>query len=376
MRITTVISSLGCGGAERNLLKISAGLVETGHDLVLLTLRHDVEDFFVIPSGVQRERVDPAFERDCRWFDLLAHVQKWWLLRRALLASRPDVVMSFIDTNNILVLLSLFGSRIPVVACERVNMQSHAIGWRWRLLRVFVYPFAAAVVVQTRQASLRAIRRHRSWRLVQIPNWIESPRDGLIWPGQRHGLDRSDVVQGAQILAVGRLHQQKGFDLLIRAFAALPRRHQQVRLVILGEGAERSALERLVAELHLEDRVFLPGSVPNPEAWMVGTELFVLSSRYEGFPTVLAEAMALGCPVISMDCPDGPNEMIRHGLNGLLVPPEDEQTLAKSMSQLLDDRTMCQRLGVAAQQITQRYARLSIIQQWQQLIESVSVESH
>jgi GalNAc-alpha-(1->4)-GalNAc-alpha-(1->3)-diNAcBac-PP-undecaprenol alpha-1,4-N-acetyl-D-galactosaminyltransferase len=373
MRITTVIGSLGCGGAEHNLLKLSAALAAAGHEITLLTLRHDIEDFFSVPASVSRQRVDPAVAHDCRWFDLKAQLRRWRLLRRALLATRPQVVVSFIDTNNVTVLLSLLGSDVPVVVSERSNIKYHHIGLRWRLLRIITYPFAAAVVVQTRQAMARSSRNHWGWRLKQISNWIEPPEDGMTWLGSLDDCARRQLNAGSKVVAVGRLHKAKGFDLLIRAFEALPARHSNAFLIILGDGPERSNLQRLVADLRLNGRVLLRGMVTDPQAWMVASDLFVLSSRYEGFPTVLAEAMAAGCPVISTACPDGPSEMIRHGLDGLLVPPEDVAALAAAMDQLLGDEVLRSELARSAMQITQRYGAAAVVQQWVHLLEDVVI---
>jgi glycosyltransferase involved in cell wall biosynthesis len=137
------------------------------------------------------------------------------------------------------------------------------------------------------------------------------------------------------LVAVGRLHEQKDFQTLLRAFA-LVRARRSARLIILGEGPERPALEAGVAKLGLTEDVDLPGFVPNPYAFMAGASQFVLSSRYEGLPTVLIEAMACGCPVVSTDCPSGPGEILDNGKYGRLVPVGDAAALAEAMEATLD----------------------------------------
>ncbi len=136
------------------------------------------------------------------------------------------------------------------------------------------------------------------------------------------------------ILGVGRLELQKDFPTLLRAFAAL-QVCRPSRLVILGEGRERAALEVLSAELGIDDRVALPGHVDNPFAWMRRADLFVLSSAWEGFGNVLAEALAVGTPVVSTDCPSGPREILASGRIGPLTPVGDTAALCEAMAATL-----------------------------------------
>lgn len=136
------------------------------------------------------------------------------------------------------------------------------------------------------------------------------------------------------ILAVGRLEKQKDFPTLLKAFAVL-RESRKVKLIILGEGAERKNLESMVDSLGLNEDVSLPGFVENPYAYMACSSLFVLSSRWEGLPTVLVEAMAVGTPVVATDCPSGPNEILEGGRYGPLVPVGDAILLAKAMDSTL-----------------------------------------
>jgi glycosyltransferase involved in cell wall biosynthesis len=132
------------------------------------------------------------------------------------------------------------------------------------------------------------------------------------------------------ILGAGRLTRQKDFPTLVRAFAQLAP-HTDARLIIIGEGGERAALERLIGALGLDSRVDLPGFVRNPSSFMRRARLFVLSSAWEGFGNVLVEAMAVGTPVVSTDCPSGPREILADGAFGALVPPADPQALARAM---------------------------------------------
>jgi glycosyltransferase involved in cell wall biosynthesis len=137
------------------------------------------------------------------------------------------------------------------------------------------------------------------------------------------------------ILGVGRLTRQKDFPTLIRAFAEV-RRRRPARLIILGEGEDRPELEALIGELGLADHVALPGFRDNAMAYLAGSALFVLSSAWEGLPTVLIEALAAGARVVSTDCPSGPREILQDGRLGVLVPVGDAPALARAMANALD----------------------------------------
>jgi glycosyltransferase involved in cell wall biosynthesis len=166
---------------------------------------------------------------------------------------------------------------------------------------------------------------------------------------------------------MGRLDPQKGFDLLLHAFSKVASDFPGVSLVIMGEGPERANLETLAANLSLQTRATMPGRVGNPWPVLSHCDVFVLSSRFEGFPNALLEAMALGSAVISFNCPSGPAEMIRDGVNGLLVEPENPDALATAMAQLLNDDVLRNRLAEAAGSDRERYSISRITDQWENL---------
>jgi glycosyltransferase involved in cell wall biosynthesis len=136
---------------------------------------------------------------------------------------------------------------------------------------------------------------------------------------------------------VGRLQQQKDYPTLLHAFAQV-RQTRPVHLLILGEGKERAQLEELIKKLGLEDDVSMPGFVMNPYAYMARASMFVLSSRWEGLPTVLIEALCCGTPVVSTDCPSGPREILKDGQYGQLVPVGEANALAQAIASTLDSK--------------------------------------
>jgi len=165
------------------------------------------------------------------------------------------------------------------------------------------------------------------------------------------------------ILAVGRLHKQKGFDILINAFAKSNLKNK-IKLIILGEGKERKNLEKLIIELNLKKQVLLHGKVDNPFIYMKHAIFFVLSSRFEGFGIVIIEALACEAPVIATKCESGPSEIIESGKNGLLVPVEDVELLKDAMERLYHDRELYMKLKSNARKSVERFDIENIIKEW------------
>lgn len=174
------------------------------------------------------------------------------------------------------------------------------------------------------------------------------------------------------MVAVGRLDPQKGFDLLIQAFSRVAGRYPSWRLVILGEGAARAELTALIAARKLAARVSLPGFIAEPRAIMRQADLFVLSSRYEGMPNALIEAMSEGRACVSFDCPTGPGEVIQHSINGWLVPVGDVDALSTALADLMGNNGLRERLGEHARAVANAYSQRSIMGLWNALLASVT----
>jgi GalNAc-alpha-(1->4)-GalNAc-alpha-(1->3)-diNAcBac-PP-undecaprenol alpha-1,4-N-acetyl-D-galactosaminyltransferase len=170
------------------------------------------------------------------------------------------------------------------------------------------------------------------------------------------------------VVAMGRMEPQKGFDMLLQAFAQCAQKHPDWSLRIVGQGSELQRLTALVDELRLGDRVSLDPVVKEPERVLRGSDLFVLSSRYEGFPMVLLEAMASGLPVVSFDCPSGPREMIREGIDGVLVPPNDVGALAGALDRLMGAQDERQQLGRRAVEVVQRFGLATVLAMWNEVL--------
>ena len=174
---------------------------------------------------------------------------------------------------------------------------------------------------------------------------------------------------------MGRLVREKGFDLLLKAFSTVKKSYPEWSLTILGEGSLRSELECLSQSLDIVNSVHFLGRVKNPYEYLQQADIFVMSSRFEGFPNALCEAMACGLPVISTDCPSGPPEIIRDGVDGILVKNENVEALTEAMSHLISDEKQRQKLGNAAKAITQRFNLDNIMDVWNKLLKEITLEN-
>ncbi len=359
--MTLVITALGCGGAEGILAALASFLSGKGHIVSLLVLNPG-EVFVSLPSEVKPRFLAGEAQARSGWLPrLLTLVRKQRRLRQAIADESPDVVISFIDVANVWTLLSTIGMACPVIVSERVYPPAYRLATVYRMARRLLYARAKAVVLQTEAAADWARRWLAADRVTVLPN----PVQPVSRP--RAPAAELELAAGYRLVAVGRLVHQKGFDLLINAFAELCPRFPEWSLVILGEGEQRSALERLAAARGIADRVHLRGAVKRPELVLQRCHLYVLSSRFEGFPNALCEAMACGLPVVSFACPAGPQEIIREGIDGYLVPAGDVPALVTALRRLLENRAERQRLGGRAREIVQRFPAEAILNRWEAL---------
>ena len=332
-RIAIFMPSLFGGGGQRSMLNLAHGMVDCGYsvDLVLAQL----DGAFV---NDVREEVRVVDLKASRAITSLPSLMKY--LRR----EQPEVMLSVFGYVNIIALWArrLAGVRTKLFVNEQntVSLEAgNASNWRGRItpwLMKHFYPWSDGVIVVS-----EGVRED----LIKVAN-IPDQQIKVIYNASIVG---EEVLRRARapvdhpwfqpgqppvIVAVGRLQIQKDFPTLIRAFAIV-RKSVPARLMILGEGRDRPPLEALIAKLGLEEDVAMPGFVSNPYAYMARASMFVLSSRWEGLPTVLIEALCVGTYVVSTDCPSGPREILKGGKYGDLVPVGDVDSLSNALKAAL-----------------------------------------
>ncbi|WP_137936952.1 glycosyltransferase family 4 protein [Chitinivorax sp. B] len=367
LHIMLIISSLGGGGAERVMVDLAEFLVAQGIRVTLVTLEGEREDRYKLSSSVSRIRLNIMWPSNNKLTSIVSSLQRLRMIRREVTLQSPNIVISFIDLTNIRVLLSLIFTKIPIIISERIDPRHHRVGKSWDILRRLSYQLADRLIVQTTSAAEWAKDWYPSQKVHIIPNAV---RPSFVSRSQRP----LNMPPGNIILGVGRLSPQKGFDLLISAFANTDLALQGWSLVILGEGEERSSLELLIKQLNLNKNIKLPGAQTDPESWLQNGDIFVLSSRYEGFPNVLLEAMQCGLASIAFDCNSGPADIIRHETDGLLIPNGDILALSNALKLLANDQKKRERLGKEAKLVAERFSSDRIYTQWQRVCANVIAE--
>jgi GalNAc-alpha-(1->4)-GalNAc-alpha-(1->3)-diNAcBac-PP-undecaprenol alpha-1,4-N-acetyl-D-galactosaminyltransferase len=368
MRLTLVISSLSAGGAEKVVAIMSNYWTEKGWQITLLTFDDGAtRPFYDLDSRIKRIPLDLEGDSKNSLAAVWNNLRRVSALRSAIRQSKPDCVISFLDQVNVLTILAARRLKIPVIVMEQTYPPSHHIGRTWNLLRNRIYPRAAQVVGVTARAL-----RNFSPRIQSRACVIHNP---VLLPPLTGKRPAGKLLDRPALLAVGRLNQHKGYRLLLRAFAQLKDQHTNWTLTILGEGPLRHELEDLGQQLGISNRVKLLGRVSNPYDFLTQADIFVMASRYEGFPLALCEAMACGLPVIATDCPSGPKEIIRDGVDGLLVPTDDVDALARAINCLIEDEAMRLRLGSCATDVIERFGLEKIMRTWEELLDRVVLVS-
>ncbi|MGC8494382.1 MAG: glycosyltransferase [Syntrophobacteraceae bacterium] len=335
-RLAIFLPALPGGGAERVMLNLAAGFTARGHAVDLVLAKAEGAYLYAVPAAVR------LIELNLRKLPMFRTLTSLPALMSYLRRERPDALLSGLHANIIAIWGVLFSGRPQRLAISEHSTFSRQTGeapvWYGKVMRRLVrrfYPAANEIIAVSEGVAddlSRATGIARA-RIRVIYNPIITPE---IEKKAREALEHPWFLPAEPpvVLAIGRLAAEKDFGLLIRAFAKA-RGNSKARLLILGEGEKRSELEALVHSLKLERDVGLPGFVENPYSYMAGASMVVLSSRWEGLPTVLVEALHCGTPVIATDCPSGPREILEEGRYGQLVPVGDVDAMARAMRAVL-----------------------------------------
>ena len=351
MKIMFIIHSLNyLAGAETILSRFANFFSQKGHEVSICLLSNE-KILFNLNKQINLypyhgKKINHLFPKK---IDLL--YQQVNHITASIEEENPDILISYISATNILSTIAAKITKKPIILAERSSYHLSLKNRYWKFLRRIVYPFATKAIILTHEDQPKY---HYVKEVIVIPN-------PLILENKHHSIKRKKIV-----LAVGRLAPVKGFDMLIKAFSKLDTKGW--KLVIAGEGRSREELQNLIDTLKITDKVSLIGVVKDVEYYYKKASIFVLSSRSEGFPGALCEAMGYGCPPIAFNCPTGPKEIITHNKDGILIKPNNIKELEKEIHKLINDQERREQLGQEAQKISKKLDIQNIAQQWEEIL--------
>lgn len=354
--ITMVIRSLMGGGAERVMTDMANYWAERQWAITIITTEHPATDAYPLDCRVRR-----VWLPDKKFCVFPWNVRQ---LRDAIIDAGHDLVLSFMDRTNVAAIVACRHTGHRVVVMEQINPMAQKVPYLREMAVRLSYPHAAAVTVLTHNVK-------QEWATAFIP---ESRVHVIHNPVMPRHWDTDTVpawLPERFLCCMGRLHPQKGFDRLFTILPQIFQRWPEYALVILGEGEERPRLERMAYELGFGDRLIMPGFVRSPHGILGRAELFLFPSRYEGFPNALMEAMALGCPVVSFDCPSGPCEVLQDGINGRLVPNGDMGAFAGATAEMLENPAARRAMGKKATAVQEFCHMDAVMARWERLLKSL-----
>lgn len=378
--IACLIHSLDGGGAERVMAGLSSRLAEKGHQVSLITLDDGSTDRHQCSATVKRHPLKVMADSSGWWSAATNTISRMRSIRRSLDEIRPDVLLSFCDRTNILAVLSAGhlaglsvgilpgtsrGKRLPLVLSERSDPAKQVLPKPWRWLRKRTYRRATTVICQTAAAARWLAELGIASRVV--PSAVDVPPSALVSQTADGTVRDKDSTDRRLIVTVGRLSHEKGMDRLINAFAKIASRSPNWDLRIVGDGPCRKSLQSQIESSSLQVRVALAGWKSPVWSELQSADLFVLPSRYEGFPSALLEAMAVGLPVIALDSQEGSMEVIRPQVDGVIAA-DDVDSLAEAMARLTMDADLRAHLGANAKSVLERFGWESMVDQYEAVL--------
>ncbi|MGU7783029.1 glycosyltransferase family 4 protein [Burkholderia sp. PU8-34] len=360
MNIVLVIGALGAGGAERVAVTLVNAWAARGDSVTLVsTYSGRGECFYQVSEKVRIVYLADVVGTTRK--GLVSSVKRFLALRKIFRESRADVLVSFLLHVNTAAIAASRWIGIPIVACEHSNPVASTRTQKQKLLARLLYPKADVLTVLT-EGVVSPLKAEipRLENIAVMPNPL--PEDVFCF-------QRTESVAGRKrLIAVGRLLELKQFDLLIEIFSSLESDFPQWDLYIWGEGPQRPALEQQIRDLGLTDRVILAGSTQAIWSEMCASDAFALTSEFEGLPMAMMEAMAIGLPCVSFDCPSGPRELTRNGQDGLLVPHGDVVQFREELKRLMGDQVLRMSIGgKGAASVRARYSITNVLTMWDQL---------
>lgn len=367
-KIFFVIQSLSCGGAERVVSILANEFSRREYKVYVVCFYDETKDFYKLNDKVIKINLN-LNESKGILSKIVSNIKRILKLRKLIKKEKPDITVSFMEVPSVILILSSFLLGNKVVVSERTNPEKHKIDIVVFLLRKYLYRFVSAVVVLTEGAKNWFEKHTFSKNVAVIPNPV-LVSDSDITENDKL-LDEIKKSGKRIILSVGRLSYEKGQDIMLRAYSKISDKVKDWVIVFVGDGPFKDELKKLVSEYNIKEKVYFAGRKENVGIWYKNSDIFVLSSRYEGFPNALIEAMAYGCACVSLNCKFGPSDIIVDVFNGILVDG-DVNELANALLRLINDEDLRKKISENAVEIKNKYSVDNIVKKWEDLFNKIS----
>ena len=352
-KIAFLILGMKCGGSERAAASLCNHFASVGADVTLFVLT-GTESFYPLDSKVNAVFLNSELPSSGSLKRLFGILSRAFMLRKKIKEAHPDVLIGMSCIMSVYAYFCTFFTKIKAVGTERSNPYEYMNNPVTTFMRRAGAVLCDGYVHQTHSAMEFFPKcTHKKSAVIQNAVFNTAVYDFEV-----------PKVREKTVTTMGRLIPEKGFDVLIEAFSAVSRELPEYKLVIMGEGPLKENLKNLAKEKGLEDRVIFTGAVSDAVKRCSESSLFVLSSRSEGMPNALLEAMACGVPCVSTDCRMGPSELIENEVNGLLVPVDDAEAMAQAMLRILKDKELSEKLSSNALKIRETYSLDSVCKKW------------
>jgi len=356
--IAFFVGSLHKGGAERVFVNLAEYFFAQGYQVTIVT-QYKKENEYSYSKGITRILSDLTSDETG---NRLANVfKRYWKLRNIWKAEKPDLVLSCIGKNNFMAIYTTIFLKTKVVVSVVGEPMEEYYTRLMRFLAKTTFTCADGIVLQTKDASLFFSAKIRKKSVI-----LKNSLNPVFM------VERFEGERDKTIVSVGRLDANKNQALLIRAFSRLAEEYPEYKVILYGEGKDKKKLESIIKELNMEGKVLLAGATSDVVNAIQKASAFVLTSNTEGMPNALIEAMALGLPVISTDCPcGGPKDLIKNKDNGILIPVNDEEALTEAIRFLLDNPVLANEMGKHATQVQKELDPVVTNQAWQTYFEAI-----
>lgn len=357
-KIMFYISSLAKAGAQRVILNLTESLLAKGHQVTIVTTAI-VENEYELPLGA--DRIISDIQGNEITSNRITNLKNRFMkLRNIWKSEQPDVIVSFIGKNNFMAILTAWGLKIPVVVSVRGEPMEEYYSGLLRFLAKYLFQKADGIILQT-EDSKSFFPKKTTRKAVVLPNPLNPEFMKELYQGEKE----------KKIVMVGRIDSNKNQKLVVDAFAPIAHKYPDYKLEIWGDGEDYKSLKDYISSLHLEKQIQMPGATKKVRENIEKASLYILSSNTEGMPNSLMEAMALGLPCISTDCPcGGPKTLIQDGKNGLLTPVKDVAAMTEAIDKVLGNYEFANTLGENALKIRTILSPERVNDQWESYLVS------